>query len=200
MFVFRLCGDSRLSVSRGPQEGPIRESSRPLGLWWVSTSCFYRFFFLYVSSTHVQFVYFLLRVHVQGVVFTFSVFTFFIFSLWGHFCLFYLSHSFLLPLFFFLAFMVFLSVCGFFFIFYCILFLSGVFIKFFMVFCLRCDSLHPIGRLSSILGWRSASSVPADQSWRLWCRSHDITTVHLYFIGSLTIVGGALTPLLLQLF
>lgn len=102
--------------------------------------------------------------------------------------------------FFFLAFMVFLSVSGFFFIFYCILFLSGVFIKFFMVFCLRCDSLHPIGRLSSILGWRPASSVPADQSWRLWCRSHDITTVHLYFIGSLTIVGGALTPLLLQLF
>lgn len=60
-------------------------------------------------------------------------------------------HSFF-HFFFFLAFMVFLSVCGFFFIFYCILFLSGVFIKFFMVFCLRCDSLHPIGRLSSILG------------------------------------------------
>lgn len=197
MFVFRLCGDSRLSVSRGPQEGPIRESSRPLGLWWVSTSCFYRFFFLYVSSTHVQFVYFLLRVHVQGVVFTFSVLLS-LFSVSEDIFVSFIFH--IHSTFFFLAFMVFLSVSGFFFIFYCILFLSGVFIKFFMVFCLRCDSLHPIGRLSSILGWRSASSVPADQSWRLWCRSHDITTVHLYFIGSLTIVGGALTPLLLQLF
>lgn len=43
-----------------------------------------------------------------------------------------------------------------------------------LFFSFRCNPLHFIGWLSSILGWRSASSLPADQSWSLWCRSdHD---------------------------
>lgn len=32
-FVFRLCGDARLFVSGGPEEGSVREAGGHLGVW-----------------------------------------------------------------------------------------------------------------------------------------------------------------------
>lgn len=50
------------------------------------------------------------------------------------------------------------------------------------IFC-RSHSVHPPGGIPSLLGWRPAQALPADQGWCLWCMYHTLS-VQLFVIVS----------------